>query len=574
MSNDAILIPGDDNICDIPQEVEPQEYLTVGGSLKEIADKGTQGIARGNLQVYSKSEVQELLQLLRDYVVTNNGDIVSTIDSINQTLENIRSTQNECVKKDGSVEFEAVQLGITPTDKIPNALTTVAYVLKKLASYSTISSFEQTLEDKLAILDQYALISNVYKKSDTYCKKQIEKLLESYVKTDGSQRLIQPIEGAYPKLRSHLSTKGYADDVIKQHKNELDPHNFQTILNQKLSNYYKKSETYTKAQTYSRLQIDQIIDELVSEACKGLIQEHLNTTQHLTSQDVQRIIKIYSSANLVTKEDLEDVLVETEDKIEKVSPIWKTSGPVLSTVGFVEDNSELPQEMTLQEILDSIFYGSKISIHVQDNVQIGNTVDVTVCLHGGMKTDSIILYQDDVVLREFDETEFNSGCVTVTSNPIVSDTIFKFKVSYANGLEQEEIAAVRASAPIFVGILPQWKAGNTINMEYLEELVSDDSDNNKFIFEYSIGDISHSYNFKDLNLKKPFIAVPYNYPNLKEMATVSQRFGLEAFTYVDIPLEFTTVQKDISYRVYIYKQPLASMNQDVTFKFTSKEQGV
>lgn len=573
MSNDAILIPGEnDEVCDTPQETTPQEYLTIEGSLKEIADSGKQALARNNLEVYSKLEVNDIRNRIVSQADSDREQTKAITNELSQNLENIQQTQDEFVKRDGSTPFESIQEGITPSDNAQNALVTVKYILKKLKSYSTTSDANKTLEDKLAILDNYALLSDVYKKSNTYCKAQINNLLESYVKADGTTPFKYPQEGQYPKLRAHLSTKGYVDDTIKQHKNELDPHNFQAILNQKLSNYYKKSETYTKAQTYSRLQLDQIIDQLVSDACKNLIEEHINTTQHLTSQDIQRIIKQYSVNNLVTKEDLNESLLETKQELSDVNPIWKTSGPVLTTVGFVEDNTELPSEMTMQEILDSIFYGAKISIDVTDGVQIGERVDVTVCIHGGVRTDSITLYQGDEILEQFTDVDFAEGCVTVESNPITEDTVFKFVVLYTNGLEQEVEATVKAIAPTFIGLLPKWKFGNTITFEYLQELSNEDKVNNKF---YNIGDniesIIHQYNFTDKQLKHLFIVVPEKYPNLEQMRIPSQQFGVEAFDVINmIPLQVPNAPKDIIYKMYIYRQALSSANQETIFKFEEK----
>lgn len=573
MSNDAILIPGEnDEVCDTPQETTPQEYLTIEGSLKEIADSGKQALARNNLEVYSKLEVNDIRNRIVSQADSDREQTKAITNELSQNLENIQQTQDEFVKRDGSTPFESIQEGITPSDNAQNALVTVKYILKKLKSYSTTSDANKTLEDKLAILDNYALLSDVYKKSNTYCKAQINNLLESYVKADGTTPFKYPQEGQYPKLRAHLSTKGYVDDTIKQHKNELDPHNFQAILNQKLSNYYKKSETYTKAQTYSRLQLDQIIDQLVSDACKNLIEEHINTTQHLTSQDVQRIIKQYSVNNLVTKEDLNESLLETKQELSDVNPIWKTSGPVLTTVGFVEDNTELPSEMTMQEILDSIFYGAKISIDVIDGVQIGEKVDVTVCIHGGVRTDSITLYQGDEILEQFTDVDFAEGCVTVESNPITEDTVFKFVVLYTNGLEQEVEATVKAIAPTFIGLLPKWKFGNTITFEYLQELSNEDKVNNKF---YNVGDniesIIHQYNFTDKQLKHLFIVVPEKYPNLEQMRIPSQQFGVEAFDVINmIPLQVPNAPKDIIYKMYIYRQALSSANQETIFKFEEK----
>lgn len=573
MSNDAILIPGEnDEVCDTPQETTPQEYLTIEGSLKEIADSGKQALARNNLEVYSKLEVNDIRNRIVSQADSDREQTKAITNELSQNLENIQQTQDEFVKRDGSTPFESIQEGITPSDNAQNALVTVKYILKKLKSYSTTSNANKTLEDKLAILDNYALLSDVYKKSNTYCKAQINNLLESYVKADGTTPFKYPQEGQYPKLRAHLSTKGYVDDTIKQHKNELDPHNFQAILNQKLSNYYKKSETYTKAQTYSRLQLDQIIDQLVSDACKNLIEEHINTTQHLTSQDIQRIIKQYSVNNLVTKEDLNESLLETKQELSDVSPIWKTSGPVLTTVGFVEDNTELPSEMTMQEILDSIFYGAKISIDVTDGVQIGEKVDVTVCIHGGVRTDSITLYQGDEILEQFTDVDFAEGCVTVESNPITEDTVFKFVVLYTNGLEQKVEATVKAIAPTFIGLLPKWKFGNTITFEYLQELSNEDKVNNKF---YNVGDniesIIHQYNFTDKQLKHLFIVVPEKYPNLEQMRIPSQQFGVEAFDVINmIPLQVPNAPKDIIYKMYIYRQALSSANQETIFKFEEK----
>lgn len=573
MSNDAILIPGEnDEVCDTPQETTPQEYLTIEGSLKEIADSGKQALARNNLEVYSKLEVNDIRNRIVSQADSDREQTKAITNELSQNLENIQQTQDEFVKRDGSTPFESIQEGITPSDNAQNALVTVKYILKKLKSYSTTSDANKTLEDKLAILDNYALLSDVYKKSNTYCKAQINNLLESYVKADGTTPFKYPQEGQYPKLRAHLSTKGYVDDTIKQHKNELDPHNFQAILNQKLSNYYKKSETYTKAQTYSRLQLDQIIDQLVSDACKNLIEEHINTTQHLTSQDIQRIIKQYSVNNLVTKEDLNESLLETKQELSDVNPIWKTSGPVLTTVGFVEDNTELPSEMTMQEILDSIFYGAKISIDVTDGVQIGEKVDVTVCIHGGVRTDSIILYQGDEILEQFTDVDFAEGCVTVESNPITEDTVFKFVVLYTNGLEQKVEATVKAIAPTFIGLLPKWKFGNTITFEYLQELSNEDKVNNKF---YNVGDniesIIHQYNFTDKQLKHLFIVVPEKYPNLEQMRIPSQQFGVEAFDVINmIPLQVSNAPKDIIYKMYIYRQALSSANQETIFKFEEK----
>lgn len=573
MSNDAILIPGEEENFEYSQQTPQEEYLTVSGSLKEIADAGNRAVARGNLRVYSKQEVNTLIDDLRGTVNTNNEKTKDSFDEIQQRLDNIEIThQNEFIKKDGSNDFEAVQNGVTPGPSAKEtALVTIKYVLDKLNSNS--SQTKQYIDEELKALENYALLGDVYDKKNTYSQSQIKNLLRDYVKNDGSTGFKSPQEGQYPKFRTHLSTKGYVDDVLNQHKNdELNPHNIQTILNSKLSNYYQKSETYTKAQTYSRLQIDSIIDKLVSDACKGIIEKHLNTTQHLSSQDIQQILRLYAAANLITKSDLEDELTKIDEKIDNNKPVWITSGPVLTTVGFVDDNTELPREMTMQEILDAIFYGSKISISVDESVNVGETVDVTVCLHGGLKADSIILYQNDEILEQWSYEDFEESCVTIESFPITEDTEFRFEVIYSNGLKEEATATVKVVAPIFVGLLPKWKFGNTVSLKYLKELNAEDSQNNQFYtYDVEPTSISHNYSFQGKKLQHFLLAVPADCPELDLMITPSQQFDKEAFDIIDmIPFQFKLQDDksiDIVYKLYIYKEALIRANLPVTFNF-------
>jgi hypothetical protein len=47
---------------------------------------------------------------------------------------------------------------------------------------------------------------------------------------------------------------------------------------------------------------------------------------------------------------------------ENKPPIWITSGPVQTTVGFMEDNTSIPPTMTFQEAMDAIFYGKIVDI--------------------------------------------------------------------------------------------------------------------------------------------------------------------------------------------------------------------
>lgn len=566
MSNDAIMVPGQDDYLENNQEETlNQEYLTVDGSLKEIAENGTTDVARNYLNVYSKKETYSKLEVddITDGIQTQLNEhteqATTIINGVRESLDNIQQNLNSFVIKDGEISFDK-------TPKVRNEyLVTVSNLLKRLETYSTNKNVEETYQDIIEILESYALISEVYKKSDLYTKSQIDKTLYDYVTFKDLTE--KNINAKCPKTRTNISTKGYVDDVMKSHRNELDPHNFLSTLTTKLSNYYKKSEVFTKAQTYSRAQLDEIIDNLVSNACKSLIEDHISNTPHLTTAEVRQIVKLYAQSNLVSQSDIDAIKSDIDDKIDNVKPIWKTSGPVLTTVGFVEDNTELPSEMTMQEILDAIFYGSKISINVDPTVSLGNSTEVTICIHSGIQVESIELLQNGKVIP-IDDSNFEEGCQTIPTDALMEDTEFKFKVTFVNGLEQEETAKVKVVAPSFVGLLPKWRFGTYITMKYLEELAASDPKNNRFILEQPKS-VSQTYQFKDSELKHPFIVVPADGNNLVELVTKSQNFSSDAFDAFDVinmmPLQIEN--KSIIYKVYVYRQALSSLNQTLTFNF-------
>ncbi len=55
------------------------------------------------------------------------------------------------------------------------------------------------------------------------------------------------------------------------------------------------------------------------------------------------------------------------------------------------------------------------------------------------------------------------------------------------------------------------------------------------------------------------------------MVTKSQSFGVDAFNVINnIPLKVPGVEKDIIFKIYIYKEALATLNQEVTFNFETE----
>ena len=63
---------------------------------------------------------------------------------------------------------------------------------------------------------------------------------------------------------------------MDDHRNDIDPHSFLSILNNRLKSYIKANQVYDKAHTYSRDQLDSIIRSLVLDAATEVLNDHLN----------------------------------------------------------------------------------------------------------------------------------------------------------------------------------------------------------------------------------------------------------------------------------------------------------
>ena len=160
-------------------------------------------------------------------------------------------------------------------------------------------------------------------------------------------------------------------------------------MNDRLSKYYRKTETYSKAETYSRSQIDSIISGLVLDAAKSVLNDHINDSdphgtlaqvkaEHYVKRDgsipftaPQSGVDAVSDDQLVTLKQVK----ESENSIKEIinkevsdyRPLWITSGPVRTTVGFVEDNTMPQEKVSFQEIMDAIFYGQAIEVNAPES---------------------------------------------------------------------------------------------------------------------------------------------------------------------------------------------------------------
>lgn len=588
---ETFLTPMQEDLPEKTPVVEIVQYLEKDNWLSEYTTEEEKDLVRRNIKAaysdntYTKQETVDeitsrISQALEKYADFDPEKCV--------TDEEFNDKLSEFIRIDGTTPFAKVQNGVTPNNNSSNtALTTVEYVKNLLKGYLTSGKQQEILTEVTNILKNYALKNSVYTKEES--SKEITSKLNGYASVSKNNRFTAPQSGLYtPTIGNHLTTKNYVDNLMYTHTQDFDPHGYTTILANKLKNYVLKSNVLDKTQTYTRAQIDSIIDRLVKTAVNSALENYMSLSDpHNILKQVKELgyitnngstpftapqkgVNAIAKDDLVTLAQLDENVEHLLDQILSNQPIWKTSGPIESTVGHLDDGTPVPETMTLQEVLDAIFYGKGISISAPEYVTVNNKVPITLCIHGSTGlVEYAELYQDGNLLFTFGGIDFESGCISVESSNISKDTEFTFIVNYTNGATHKESISVKMSLPTFVGLLPKWKFGNTVTWEYLIELSLEEPDNNKFIdTSNNLNQISINYNFKDAALRQPFIVVPATYPDLNNMSTNSQKFELEAFNVIDmIPLQVPGVERDIVFKIYIYKQALSSLNQEVTFNF-------
>ena len=592
MADNSILTPGYQDPIETPVTSPPQEDCLIKDNfLSEYETEEEKSVVRENLNVPSKDSVysrQDVDTQVSEKIRATIQEYLNMEDP-HGILPTVAEMIADMVKSDGSTPFTAPQTGVDP--QTAQHLTTKNYVDKLVREHVNADDPHNILPEVAILLEKYVRITDVYVKSQLYTKQDIDNQAKNYIRKDGSTPFTKAQIGADPQIDSHLATKRYVDKSLYNHQVDVDPHGFLTILNQRLASYAKKKDVYDKTQTYSRTQIDSIIHNLVNETIDTSLQSFMDTVndkfeyirlQKYVKQDgsvpfrgPQAGVDAVEEEHLTTLRQLNQAVEDLEqnltEQIQAKECLWKTSGPVQSTVGHIDDNTPVPATMSLQEVLDAIFYGKGISISAPDYVTINNKVPITLCVHGSTGLINVAeLYQDGKLIISFVKEDFENGCVTVDSLPIIEDTEFTFKVIYTNEAVHEESITVKAALPIFVGLLPKWKFGNVITWNYLKELASEEPNNNQFInSSNNLNQISINYSFQDTKLRHPFVVVPVSYPDLDNMSTTPQRFGIDAFDVIDmIPLQVPGVEKDIIFKIYIYRQALSSLNQEVTFNFT------
>ena len=576
---DSILTP---NETTQPIQTTEEIYLLIDNYLSELDTEAKKSMARENLGVYGKQDLYTQVEVennIQKYVNNSLRMHLSEQDP-HQILPKVYNLLSTTVKADGTTPFTSPQSGVAPFKD--EHLTTKRFVeellnthLRKNDPHNIMSLVNETLR-------QYSLKTNVYTKSDVYTKAQIDKLNKNFIKNDGSVPFSAPQKGVAPTLDQHLTTKKYVDNAIFKHEVNVDPHGFLTILNQRLGNYYKTSETYSKAETYSRAQIDKVINTLVVDATKQSLREHINTfdphnilkevyKEHYIKRDgsvpfteIQKGVAGIENNDLATVGQIQQVEQQLSDKIEQFQPTWVTSGPIQTTVGFMEDESDVPPMMSFQEVMDAIFYGKLIEVNSPKIAASGMKVPVTLSIKGNSYFEKAELYQDGELLNTYTTDDFLNYSITIESNPVLSNTTFDFIVYMPNGAQITASSVTEVSHGIFVGAVPKLCKPGDITREVMLGMIDADPINHAMYYQEPI---THKFNFVCKNEPyKLMIAIPGGDKQLDYMTTSSQHFNIDAFEVTMVPL--ISNGETVYYNFYVYKENLVTLNSEVTFKLS------
>lgn len=589
------------------QDDNNAQYLLHDNYLSEFKSEDEKSIARTNLGVYgtdvtfTRDETilamnEAIKKALQGYV--SSADLPKALEAISQEIADAGY-----VKADGSVPFTGPQSqAALPVQD--SHLANKLYVDTRFTSHIKEKDPHKILEQVNTILADYIKASETYNKTSLYTKQDINSLLSALVRKDGSVPFTKPQIGVDPQFPSHLATMRYVNLVMQNHNCEQDPHGFLATLKRFLSNYYTKSETYTKAQTYSRTQLLDIIQKQMTDVIDQAIAKHvaedgsLETFRQEWETMLNSLIKSDGSVahskpqagqpaendnEFVVLSQMVQKLEELDKKLTDIinkktnQTVWITSGPVRSTVGFVEDNTRLPREMTMQQIWDAVFYGRQTGIVAPPYAEYGETVCIKIFLHGiGMiesvdiyKNGELIgtLYPEDFKFHEGDEGAFYEFCDT---GEFTEDTEWEARFHYSDNQEIVDNATTKLSYPIFIGAVPYWwNAQEDITMNSLRELVSEDPTNCRFFTHLGpeIGKMKAKFNFSDVKKRSIVVVIPNDYPDLLRIITPTQEIEASAFAKWLQPMYPNNVPAGVVYKIYVFNQPLVTLDQVIKFHF-------
>ena len=589
---------------------EEKQWLSRENYLSEFENEDEKSVARANLGVYSQEAIytKEEAQLMMNETIHAALRGYVTSDELPKAIESLGNEIAEAgyVKSDGSVPFTNPQSqSALPTQSYH--LANKIYVDNLLTAHVNGNDPHNTLEQVRIILADYAKLSDTYTSAFLYTKKEVDQLLQGFVKRDGSTSFTNPQIGVDPSLPSHLATARYVQLLMQNHKCEEDAHDFISTLKRYLSNYYTKSETYTKAQTYSRAQLLDIIKDQMKDIVDQAIATHLATDGSVSELKDFILSKLYDfvkadgsvthtrpQAGVPAEHENEFVVLEqltsAIDKLNQTitstvqeatnQSTWIPSGPVRSTVGFVEDNTRMPREMTVQQICDAIFYGRQIGVVAPPFAEYGEQVCIKIFTHGLGILEEVEIYKNGVLIGTLTAEDFKESVTDYRDDgayyefcdtgEFTEDTEWKVVFHYADNQDITDTATTKLSYPIFVGAVPYWwNAQEDITMNSLRELVNEDPVNCKFHTHLGpkLKKLETKFSFTDTKLRSIVVVIPLDYPDLLRMTTPAQEVETAAFAKWVQPMYPNNTDTGVLYKIYVFNQPLVTFDQITKFGF-------
>lgn len=597
---------------------DPEKYFKIQNLLGEIADafpddlesakeqlRNTIGAISYN-DVFDSSNEEDHPPFITRITNLVNPLINEAIENVNSiTLEELEKILERYVEKTPNPIFESVR--ISPNKSFSN------FGNNEVVTKDAIEDNLKTqLKDSETIIKNWTkdILKQYYTQDKVYDKESIDDSLNKAIDNAVSKALYEvknnlsgfakPISGKSPQSMSDLTTKRWVEERVLQHENDFDAHNIKKKLDKLVEDYTRKI-AQLKGETYTASEIDKIVSDLVKSQIKQKLAEFptFNDLDSIKRDLEEYYIKFDGTTpfykpqsgkdaenpeHLVTLKQLNELRDELSERVEKQQCYWVTSGNVETTVGFFEDNSRTPEKMTMQEVLDRIFYQKRISIDTPETVNPGSYVDVTVCVSDPSDVDyAEILVKENgewvrakrnnIEVAAIEREEFEEfTCVTREVGPIYEDTKFDFRIYQSNNDEHNEYTDTKITYPVFVGYIPKWLPGNQVKYSHLLKQSESDKENNVFYEKTKyMREVEHTYNFDLEDPVKLIIAVPMDYRDLHKVQNNVQTFGIQDFETDKFDKVYQTTflvgKKDVLYKLYIYKQPLVRFNSDVIFKF-------
>ena len=257
-TKETILTPGSESCNPVPAAEPTGTALLVENYLGEFDSDQKRQLARTNLDVPSIEEAirpQDAETMMDEKIKAAINSHVKDVDP-QDILTQVTEILKGYVKADGSIPFTAPVSGKAP--QAASDFATREYVDTALGAHERdMDDPHQTMVKVKEELTKYALSDDVYPKSQTYTQAEMDTMIKNVVKSDGTTPFKVPQKGVYPKSSADLSTKAYVDDVMNAHKSDSDAHGFITTLENRLKNYYTKSEVIPANETYTRRRLIQ-----------------------------------------------------------------------------------------------------------------------------------------------------------------------------------------------------------------------------------------------------------------------------------------------------------------------------